>query len=110
MSEGYRTIVSKQDRSALLGPIRDHVMAHFAGEGTTWTGKAASNKNGAGGGDGPTYDAKEVKVALKVSHRATRCHGGSTSRALFPPSPRNRLKQVGDWKVSHFWFKTTLNY
>lgn len=69
MRKGYHTIVSKHERSALLMPIRDQVMAAFAGEGTTWTGKAASNRHGdSGGGDSTTYDAKEVKVALKVSH------------------------------------------
>ena len=93
MKEGYHTIVSKQERSALLGPLRDHVMATFAGEGTTWTGKALSNRNGSTAGDAgaaPTYDAKEVKVALKVSNCLPRCLRGPLPRALSPPPLQHR--------------------
>ena len=66
MRKGYRTIVSKHERSALLGPIRDRVMAAFAGDGSTWSGQASSHHRAAGD-EAPKYNAKEVKVALKVS-------------------------------------------
>jgi len=65
MRKGYHTIVSKHERGALLGPIRDRVMTTFAGEGTTWSGRSASS-SGSNGATTPKYDVKEVKVALKV--------------------------------------------
>ena len=68
MEEGYRTVASKHERDAYLRPLREEVRAAFAGEGAAGPSPDASNgSNGATAAR--TYDAKEVKVALKVSKR-----------------------------------------